>query len=157
PSRSPHPARTAAPPLALILAALATGSLVPPAPLQAAGIGTLSGVVEDARGNPIPDALVVLIAHGGGQATTRSGDDGGFRIPAQRTDQQYTLRVDANDYRPVAYDGLVLASGRTKRFDVRLKRPGERDIVVLLSRDPYPFDDLLRGLLQGLDAPARTF
>jgi ABC-type uncharacterized transport system substrate-binding protein len=159
-ARHPRPARAAGALAAgPLLAAFAALVWSPPCatPARAAGIGALSGAVEDARGNPIPDALVVLIAHSGGQATARTGEDGTYRIPAQRTDQQYTLRVDASDFRPVAYDGLVLAPGRTKRFDVRLKRPGERDVVVLLSRDPYPFDDLLRGLLQGLDAPARTF
>ena len=156
PARPPRPA-LAAPARGFVYALAVLAAALAPAPVQAAGIGALSGVVEDARGQPIPDALVVLIAHGGGQAAVRTGEDGAWRIPAQRTDQQYTLRVDASEYRPVAYDGLVLASGRTKRFDVRLKRPGERDVVVLLSRDPYPFDDLLRGLSQGLDAPARTF
>jgi len=160
PARLRGPARAAGalalgPVLAAFVALLAAPPLATPA--GAAGIGALSGVVEDARGHPIPEALVVLIAHRGGQSTARTGEDGTYRIPAQRTDQQYTLRVDANDFRPVAYDGLVLAPGRTKHFDVRLKHPGERDVVVLLSRDPYPFDDLLRGLLQGLDAPARTF
>ena len=157
PARTPRPAAAAPASFAALALAILAAALLCPSAAQAAGIGALSGVVEDARGQPIPDALVVLIAHGGGQSAVRTGEDGAWRIPAQRTDQQYTLRVDANEYRPVAYDGLVLASGRTKRFDVRLKRPGERDVVVLLSRDPYPFDDLLRGLLQGLDAPARTF
>jgi putative ABC transport system substrate-binding protein len=131
--------------------------VVPAASLDAVGIGALLGVVEDARGRPIADARVVLIAHSGGQAVAQTGEDGHFRIPAQRSDQSYRLRVEADGYRPVAYDGLVMSSGRTRRFDVRLTRPGERDVVVFLSRDPYPFDDLLRGLLQGLDAPARTY
>jgi putative ABC transport system substrate-binding protein len=42
-------------------------------------------------------------------------------------------------------------------MDVRLKKPGDRDVVVLLSRDPFPFDDLLRGLMASLDAPVRTY
>src|SRR6185503_4049196 len=140
---------------ALLLAVAAL--LVPVPSLDAVGTGALLGVVEDARGRPIADASIFLVAHGGGESVARTGEDGHFRIPAQRTDQAYTLRVEAEGYRPVAYDGLMMASGRTKRFDVRLKRPGERDVVVFLSRDPYPFDDLLRGLLQGLDAPARTY
>jgi len=145
------------PPLALTAATLTAALVCAAPPLEAVGIGALSGAVEDARGRPIADASVTLVAHRGGQALARTGEDGAYRIPAQRTDEQYTLRVEAAGFRPVAYDGLVLSAGRTKRFDVRLKRPGERDVAVFLSRDPYPFDDLLRGLLQGLDAPARTF
>lgn len=139
-------------------AAALAALLVLPVPLEAIGpLGSIDGTVEDARGRPIPGASVTLAAKRGGQALARTDENGFFRIPAQATAQAYILRVDADGFRPVSYDGLQLAAGRTRRFDVRLKRPGERDVVVLLSRDPYPFDDLLRGLLQGLDAPARTF
>jgi len=138
---------------AAALAALLAASL----PLHAAGIGAIDGTVEDARGRAIPGAAVTLVAKRGGQSLARTDDAGFYRIPAQRSATEYILRVEADGFGPVAYDGLQVMAGRTRRFDVRLKRPGERDVVVLLSRDPYPFDDLLRGLLQGLDAPARTF
>lgn len=128
-----------------------------PLPLRAVGMGSIDGTVEDARGRPIPGAAVTLAAKRGGQSLARTDEAGFYRIPAQRSATEYILRVEADGFRPVAYDGLQVMAGRTRRFDVRLKRPGERDVVVLLSRDPYPFDDLLRGLLQGLDAPARTF
>ncbi|HZN03755.1 MAG TPA: ABC transporter substrate binding protein [Candidatus Polarisedimenticolia bacterium] len=142
---------------ALAAAAALAGLLAVPAPLRAVDTGSIDGTVEDARGRPIPGAAVTLTAKRGGHALGRTDENGFFRIPAQTTAQQFILKVDADGFRPVAYDGLQLMAGRTRRFDVRLKRPGERDVVVLLSRDPYPFDDLLRGLLQGLDAPARTF
>ena len=131
--------------------------LLAPSTLHAVGPASIDGTVEDARGRPIAGAGVTLVAKRGGQALARTDEAGHYRIPAQSSGQEYILRVDADGFRPVAYDGLQLQEGRTRRFDVRLKRPGERDVVVLLSRDPYPFDDLLRSLLQGLDAPARTF
>src|SRR5262245_28201468 len=143
-----------------VLAATAALAALLALPVGVAAIGptgSIDGTVEDARGRPVSGASVTLAAKRGGQALARTDESGFFRIPAQTTAQEFILRVDADGFRPVAYDGLQLTAGRTRRFDVRLKRPGERDVVVLLSRDPYPFDDLLRGLLQGLDAPARTF
>jgi putative ABC transport system substrate-binding protein len=140
-----------------VVAALALAVvLVAPGAVFAAFSG-VEGTVSDARGRPVTGAAINLKSVRGGMAQIRSGPDGGFRFPAQRPGMFYVLAVDAPGYRSVQYDGFRLESGRTRRIDVRLKRPGDRDVVVLLSRDPFPFEDLLRGLLTTLDAPVRTY
>src|SRR5262245_32447170 len=136
--------------LALVAIFLGTG-------LTFAAPAAVDGTVRDARDQPIAEAIVSLKGVRGGSAQVRSEADGGFRFPAQRPGAFYTLLVEAPGYRSVQYDGFRLESGRTRRIDVRPKTPGDRDVVVLLSRDPFPFDDLLRGLLGALDAPARTY
>jgi len=139
------------------VAALAlAGVLLAPGVSFAAPAG-VEGTVSDARDRPIAGAAISLRSVRGGVAQVRSGSEGAFRFPAQRPGMFYTLSVDAPGYRPVQYDGFRLESGRIRRIDVRLKRPGDRDVVVLLSRDPFPFEDLLRGLLTTLDAPVRTY
>ena len=144
-SRSPKPA-------VLALAALLLG----PGLAIAAPAG-VEGTVLDTRDHPVVAATVTLRSFRGGSDQVMSDAVGGFRFPAQRPGMYYTLLVEAPGYRSVQYDGFRLESGRTRRLDVRLKKPGDRDVVVLLSRDPFPFDDLLRGLLGALDAPVRTY
>jgi putative ABC transport system substrate-binding protein len=117
---------------------------------------SVEGMVRDARDRPIGGATVSLRSLRGGATQVQSDPVGGFRFPAQRPGAVYSLLVEAPGYRPVQYEGFRLESGRTRRIDVRLKKPGDRDVVVLLSRDPFPFDDLLRGLMGNLDAPVRT-
>ncbi|HKQ97283.1 MAG TPA: ABC transporter substrate binding protein, partial [Candidatus Polarisedimenticolia bacterium] len=79
-----------------------------------------------------------------------------YRFAGQRPGITCALEAAADGYRPVIYEGIRLESGAVRTFDVRLKRPGDRDVVFLLSRDPYPFEELLRSLLETLEAPVRT-
>ena len=100
-----------------ILAGAALLMLLAPTAVPAVGSAALDGTVEDARGRPIAGAAVTLVAKRGGQSLARTGEDGFYRIPALSTAQEYVLRVEADGFRPVAYDGLQLLSGRTRRFD----------------------------------------
>jgi len=140
-----------------VVAALALAVVLMAPGASLAAPSGVEGTVRDARDQPIADAAISLRSVRGGVTRVRSGPTGDFRFPAQRPGMFYTLAVDATGYRPVQYEGFRLESGRTRRLDVRLKKPGDRDVVVLLSRDPFPFEDLLRGLLTTLDAPIRTY
>jgi putative ABC transport system substrate-binding protein len=124
---------------------------------RAVPVGSVEGSIVDAQDHPIGDAFVTLQGMRGGMHSTRSDAQGKFRFPAVYVGEAYTLRVEADGFRGVAYEGFRLEDNRPHRMAVRLKRPGERDVAVFLSRDPFPFDDLLRSLIQGLKAPSRVF
>jgi putative ABC transport system substrate-binding protein len=116
----------------------------------------VAGTVTDARGVAVEGAVVTLTSVRGGSSRLRTDAFGAFRFPSQAAWSTYALSVDAPGFRTVAYEGFRLEAGRARRFEIRLKRPGDREVLVLLSRDPYPFDDLLRGLLRGLDVPVHV-
>jgi ABC-type uncharacterized transport system substrate-binding protein len=124
---------------------------------QAVALSAVEGTIVDAQEHPIEDASVTLRGLRGGVHRTRSDGQGIFRFPAAAVGEVYILEVDADGFRGIAYDGFRLEANRPSRFAVRLKHPGEREVAVFLSRDPYPFDDLLRGFLQDLGVPARVF
>jgi putative ABC transport system substrate-binding protein len=144
-----------APSLLILVFVFLAGGLASEA--RAVPVAAVEGSVVDAQDHPIEEALVTLQGMRGGLHTTRSDPQGKFRFPAAYVGEVYILRVEADGFRGVAYEGFRLADNQPRRFAVRLKRPGERDVAVFLSRDPFPFDDLLRSLIQGLKAPARIF
>ena len=122
----------------------------------AVAVAAVEGTIVDAQAHPIEQAVVLLRGAHGGVLRTQSDAQGAFRFPAAAVGEAYILEVEADGFRGVSYSGFRLEN-RTQRIGVRLKRPGERDVAVFLSHDPYPFDELLRSLLQGLGAPARVF
>jgi len=150
----PFRART----LATLVALVAALGLLAGAPARlSADVPTgVNGTVTDMHGVAIESALVTLTCLRGGAARVRTDALGSFRFPSQAPGATYALAIEAEGYRSVVYEGFRLETSRPRRFDVRLKRPGDRDVVVLLSRDPYPFEDLMRGILQDLDAPVRV-
>jgi ABC-type uncharacterized transport system substrate-binding protein len=117
---------------------------------------SVSGTVTDTHGVAIESAQVTLTGLRGGSARVKTDAFGSFRFPSQTAGAEYALSVAADGYRTIVYEGFRLEPARPRRFEVRLKHPGDRDVVVLLSRDPYPFEDLMRGILQNLDAPVRV-
>ena len=151
-----RPARSRIPATLLAFAAVLVVLGRAPARLLADAPTGVSGTVTDMHGVAIESALVTLTCLRGGAARARTDALGAYRFPSQAPFAAYALSVEAEGYRTIVYEGFRLENARPRRFDVRLKRPGDRDVVVLLSRDPYPFDDLMRGILQNLDAPVRV-
>jgi ABC-type uncharacterized transport system substrate-binding protein len=151
-----RPVRTR-PPARLLALAAALGLLAGVPTRLAADVPTsVNGTVTDVHGVAIESALVTLTCLRGGSSHIRTDALGSYRFPSQATGAAYALAIEAEGYRTVVYEGFRLEPARPRRLDVRLKRPGDRDVVVLLSRDPYPFEDLMRGILQDLDAPVRV-
>ena len=148
PRRPPTPA-------AVFLAAVALLVAMSPRPARAEAAG-LQGRVIDARGLPLAGVGLTLRPTRGGIAHARTDSTGEYRFVALRPGITCALEASLDGYRAVIYEGIRLASGTMRTFDVRLKRPGDRDVVFFLSRDPYPFDELLRSLLETLEAPVRT-
>ncbi len=118
---------------------------------------TLTGIVVDGRGRPVAGAHVTLVGDGARTTHVLTGPDGVYRFPALQPGLTYSVTVGHAGYRSVEYEGMRLETGTTRTLDVRLKVPGEREIVALLSRDPFPYRNLLDAVLRHLDIPARVY
>src|SRR5207245_11780975 len=110
----------------------------------------LKGSVTDSAGHPLAGIHVRISGDGVGSAASRSGPDGTYRFPGLRPFARYRIAAGMAGYRTVEYDGLELEAGRTRVIDFRLRRPGEREIVVLASRDPFRYVDLVRAFSHAL-------
>jgi len=116
----------------------------------------MSGAIVDGGGHLLAGALVTLEGNGVGTISARSGADGRYRFPALRAHTLYRVRAEAAGRRTIEYDGLLLEAGRTRRVDFRLKTPGEWDVVVFASRDPFPYEALVRSFTERLKLPVRV-
>ncbi len=132
------------------------GSLLPLASPRADVSTTLSGTITNMQGRPVADARVKLKGKGVREAHRTTNANGGYRFPALPASTPFVLTVQHDVYRAIEYDGLQIESGRTLVLDVILRRPGEREVVLLASRDPFPWDDLVAGLEEQLDLPLRV-
>jgi putative ABC transport system substrate-binding protein len=138
------------------LAILLIGVLLPSGLPRAEASTTLSGSVNDTQGRPLEGARVTLSGRGVRTSHLTTEFDGGYRFPALRGGTPYVLTIEREGYGTITYEGLQLESGRARLFDVRLRRPGEREVVVLASRDPFPYEELIEGLDRQLDLPLRV-
>ncbi len=118
---------------------------------------TMFGIVTNSGGRPLHRARVTLSGNGVGTATTHTDDRGVYRFPALRPLTTYTLSAEHLQHRAVEYDGMWMESGRSRRIDFRLRRFGEREVVVLVTRDPFPHQDLVQAFVQQIDVPVRVF
>ncbi len=116
---------------------------------------TLSGRVADTRDHPIEQATVTLSGDGVATRRVRSDAEGRYRWAALRPNTVYALTVERDGYRTVEFYGLRPELSRTRVVDFRLKRPGERDVVILAGRDPFPFQDLVRSFMSNVEVPVR--
>lgn len=139
------------------LGIIAAFSLLPSMSPRADASNTLSGTITNLQGRPIIGALVTLSGKGVRSAHQTTEADGGYRFPALRSSTPYVLTIEHDEYHGLEYDGLQIQSGRPLVFDVKLRRPDEREVVMLASRDPFPWEDLVAGLKDQLDLPLRIF
>jgi len=127
-----------------------------PGPAPGDDLSRLEGTVADTLGRPLEGASVSLIGAGVQPAMVVTAADGSFRFWGVKAVSGYRIAAAKDGYRTVEYDGLRLESGRRRTVRFRLKHPDERDAVVLVSRDPFPYADMVSGFLDGLSVPARV-
>lgn len=131
-------------------------ALAGPGPAPGDDLSRLEGTVADSYGRPLAGASVSLSGAGMQPATVATAADGSFRFWAVKAVSGYRIAAAKDGYRTVEYQGLRLESGRKRTVRFRLKRPDERDAVVLVSRDPFPYAEMVSGFLDGLPVPARV-
>jgi ABC-type uncharacterized transport system substrate-binding protein len=119
-------------------------------------LSRLEGVVADAQGRPLAGASVMLLGPGMQPSTVATAADGSYRFWALKPLAGYRISASMPGHRTVEYDGMRLESGRRRIVGFRLKGPDERDAVVLVSNDPFPYSDLVTAFLHDLDVPARV-
>src|ERR1051325_2613871 len=92
--RSPLPA--------IVLACLPLMRLVHASP----EVATISGVVADPTGAPLPRALVTLSGDGIAVTTTQTDDRGRYRFPAIPPNHACSVSVRVAGFRSVSYEGM---------------------------------------------------
>jgi len=119
-------------------------------------VATISGVVADSSGAPLRDAIVTLSGDGIAAIKAITDARGHYRFPAIPPHHTCSVAVESAGYRSVVYAGMSSEPGRTRIVNFRLKRPGDRDIVVLVTRDPFPYEEFVRGFEAHLGFPVRV-
>ena len=126
-------------------------------PVQASPtMAVISGVVADSAGTPIPGAGVILTAEGFGTSRVTTDSHGRYRFPGVAPLHLCSVAAERSGFRSVTYAGVLTEAGRTRVVNFRLKRPDERDIVIVVSRDPFPYEDFVRGFTGHVGAPVRV-
>ena len=138
--------------LALLLAATWPGQ----APLWAESPATVTGTVVDPDGKPLPKARVVLSGAGVSPTRALSTAAGRFRFPAVNPHHVYSITADLPGFKTITYDAMALEAGRTRVVKFRLTHPGDLDIVALVTRDPFPYDEFLHGFGSRFGAHVRV-
>jgi hypothetical protein len=96
-----------------------------PSLLHGQGVTTssMSGIVTDREGVPLPDATVTAVhlpSNTSYRALVRAG--GAYTIPNMRIGGPYRVTVAAIGFQPLAKDNIQLALGQVFRYDARLER-----------------------------------
>ena len=120
--------------------------LATPARLAAqVGSGALGGTVRDETGAPLPGATVTATASGTRQTRMAlTGQDGAYTFPSLPPGT-YQIRVELNGFRPLAHDGVKIATGETIRLELQLQVGGLTEAVTVTADAP-----LLRTGTSGL-------
>ena len=119
-------------------------------------VATISGVVADANGAPLGGARVTLSGDGIAALRTITDAHGHYRFPAIPPHHVCSVAADRQGFRAVIYDGVLSEAGRTRSVNFRLKHPNDVDIVALVTRDPFPYEEFVRGLSARAGVPVRV-
>ncbi len=131
--------------------------LVLTAPAVHAGgdLAVVNGTVADYDGRPLPDAEVTLTGIGIRPITIHTNTDGSYRFWGVRPKAGYSIAASHPRYRTVIYDGLDVDISQRRVVRFRLKTPDQREAVLLLSKDPFPYEALADAFSDGLGVPTR--
>ncbi|HEX7957075.1 MAG TPA: carboxypeptidase-like regulatory domain-containing protein, partial [Pyrinomonadaceae bacterium] len=92
---------------------------------RASSLGTISGAVLDARGNPVAGALVKILRDGFNEVVkeTKSGPDGTFA--ARVTPGRYLIRALADGFTPATFSSVQVAPATELVYRFNLQPVGE--------------------------------
>lgn len=120
-----------------------------------ADLAIVTGTVADYDGRPLAGAEVTLSGVGVRPVTLHTNTDGSYRFWGVRPKAGYVVAASHPRYRAVVYDGLTIDMSEKRVVRFRLKTPDQREAVLLLSKDPFPYEDLARAFEDGLGVPVR--
>ncbi|HXH28540.1 MAG TPA: ABC transporter substrate binding protein [Candidatus Polarisedimenticolia bacterium] len=142
-----------APAIPVVVACLLGGLA---APALATEVALITGRVLDTDGRPLAGAHLTLSGDGVRPSSAVTNGRGVYRFQALRPLTTYTVGASYPGFRDLEYDGFYLEPSRTRRVDFRLKRPGEREVVVLASRDPFGYEPLVEAFREAVGVPVRV-
>jgi hypothetical protein len=109
------------------------------------GAGALTGRVIDQAGTPVPGAAVTLTAIATGASRTAVTSEDGDYVVTGLASGRYRVRVELTGFRPLAREGVRLATGETVRLDLQLELGSVSEAVTVTADAP-----LLRSASSGL-------
>ena len=118
-------------------------------------LSVVTGTVSDYDGRPLAGAEVTLTGTGVRPVVLTTGADGSYRFWGVRPNAGYSIAASHPRFRAVVYDGLVIESARKRVVRFRLKTPEQREAVLLLSQDPFPYEAMADAFSEGLGVPTR--
>src|SRR5258705_8326250 len=77
-------------------------------------LATISGLVADSAGTPLPGAGVTLEGEGLGVIRVTTDALGRYRFPAVDALRLCTIRAERTGFRSVTYEGIFTEPGRTR-------------------------------------------
>lgn len=107
---------------------------------------TLSGIVRDPKGVPLPSATVVIEwTDAGFKQTLPTRGDGRFTVPNLRVGGPYTITVTFINFQTSVTDNVFLELGQNNSVDIQMKeKAGELKEVTVTSRSAA-FDNKKTG------------
>ena len=95
---------------------------------------SISGLVEDDKGEPLAGAVVVAVhTPSGSQYYAVANDKGRFNINAMRPGGPYKVEISFLGMGTVVYDGIILSLGEPMSLDAVLKTSENLDAAVLTA------------------------
>ena len=109
------------------------------------GTGALAGAVVDPAGAAVPGVTITVtnVATGLSRTVVTTGN-GAYVVPGLAPGS-YRIRVELSGFRPLARDGIRLATGETVRLDVQLQVGSLSEVITIVDDVP-----LLRSDTSGL-------
>jgi carboxypeptidase family protein len=125
--------------------AAAVGLVVSSSVAAQIGGSAITGIVVDQAGAAVPGAmLTITAAETNLRRMTLTSEDGTYVVPGL-VPGSYTVRVELNGFRPLTREGILLATGETLRFDLRLELGAVTEAITVTAGAP-----LLRSETSGL-------
>ena len=123
---------------------VASASMASPVGAQI-GSGALAGIVVDQAGAAVPGVTVTVTAVATAVSrTTVTSQKGDYVVPGLAPGT-YRIRVELSGFRPLAREGIRLATGETVRLDVQLEVGALTEVITIVDDAP-----LLRSETSGL-------
>ncbi len=114
---------------------------------------TLSGIVRDPKGTPLPAATVVIEwADAGFKQTLPTKGDGRFTVPNLRVGGPYTVTVSFINFQTSVTENVFLELGQNNSLEVQMKeKAGELKEVTITSRSAA-FDNKKTGASMNINS-----
>jgi len=120
-----------------VLAALSlgVGATAPPAFAQRSDRATISGVITDAQGAPVPGATVTIKSEETAVETVAvTNESGAYTVPPLVLGK-YTVTVDLQGFKKAVTSGILLQGGESIRHDVALQVGTMQEVVEVVSTE----------------------